>query len=81
MLPVGTLPGVVPGPIETMTDYMHEVPGALATPRNSDMQQSLDRHGTDDTDEYGATPAHSSVTHVTIVGSVKGPELDLTSAQ
>ena len=40
----------------------------------------MDRHGTDDTDENGAVSAQSSATHVAMVGSAAGPELDLTSA-
>ena len=66
--------------VETMTEYIDEGSGAPATPRSGNLQQPLDRHGTDDTDENGAVSAQSSVTHVAMVGSAAGPELDLTSA-
>ena len=52
-----------------MTEYIDEGSGAPATPRNKDVQQPLDRHGTDDTDEYGAMPTHASISNVTIVGT------------
>ena len=51
---------VLHSPVETMTEYIDEGSGAPATPRTKDIEQPLDRHGTDDTDEYGATPAHAS---------------------
>ena len=63
-----------------MTEYIDEGSGAPATPRSGNLQQPLDRHGTDDTDENGAVSAQSSATHVAMVGSAVGPELDLTSA-
>ena len=51
--------------------------GALATPRTKAIEQPLDRHGTDDTYEYGAAPAHASTSNVTMVGTEKGSVLDL----
>ena len=56
-------------PTETMTEYIDEGSGAPATPRNKDVQQPLYRHGTYDTDEYGAAIAHASTSNVTIVGT------------
>ena len=41
------------------------------------MTQALDKHGTDDTDEYGAAPAHASTSNVTIVGTEQRSELVL----
>ena len=73
----GTLAVMPNSPGETMTDYIDEGSGAPATPRNTDVQQPLDRHGTDDTDEYGAAPAHASASNVTIVGTATGSVLDL----
>ena len=63
--------------MKTMTDYIDEGSGAPATPRNTDVQQPLDRHGTDDTDEYGAVPAHASASNVTVVGTATNSVLDL----
>ena len=73
----GPLTVVSNRPGETMTDYIDEGSGAPATPRNTDVQQPLDRHGTDDTDEYGAVPAHASASNVTIVGTTTGSVFDL----
>ena len=57
-------------PTETMTEYIDEGSGAPATPRTkAAVQQPLDLHGTDDTDEYGATPTHASTSNVTMVGT------------
>ena len=64
-------------PTATMTEYIDEGSGAPATPRNKKVQQTLDRHGTDDTDEYGATPTHASTSNVTMVGTEKGSVLNL----
>ena len=65
-------------PTETMTEYIDEGSGAPATPRTKRaVQQPLDKHGTYDTDEYGAAPAHASTSNVTMVGTEKGSVLDL----
>ena len=66
---------------ETMTEFIDEGSGAPATPRTSDVQQPLDRHGTDDTDEYGTAAAHASTSNVTIVGTDKGSVLDLAPTE
>ena len=79
-LPVAALVDVVDSPAEALTAYIDEGPGAPATPRSSNLQQPLDRHGTEDTDENGAVSAQSSATHVAMVGSAVGPELDPTSS-
>ena len=78
-LPLGNIADAGNSAVETMTEYMDEGSGAPATPRSGNLQQPLDRHGTDDTDENGAVSAQSSATHVTMVGPAVGPELDLTS--
>ena len=64
-------------PVGTMTEYIDEGSGALATPHTKDVQQPLYRHGTDDTDEYGAVPAHASTSNVTVVGTGKGSVLNM----
>ena len=56
-------------PTETMTEYIDEGSGAPATPRTKALEQPLDRHGTYDTDEYGATSTHASTSNVTMVGT------------
>ena len=68
-------------PTETMTEYIDEGSGAPATPRTNDVQQPLDRHCTDDTDEYGAVPAHASISNVNIVGTDNGSVLDLDNPE
>ena len=67
--------------IETMTEFIDEGSRALATPRASDVQQPLDRHGTDDTDEYGTTTAHASTSNVTIAGTDKGSVIDVAPTE
>ena len=55
-------------PTETMTEYIDEGSGAPATHRTKrPLKQPLDKHGTDDTDEYGATPTHASTPNATMV--------------
>ena len=57
---------------EPMTEYIDEGSGALATPRTKRaVQQPLYKHGTYDTYEYGAAPAHASTSNVTMVGTEK----------
>ena len=68
-------------PTETMTEDTDDGSGALAARHTKHVQQPLDRHGTDDTDEYGTAVAHASTSNVTIVGTDKGSVLDLAPTE
>ena len=80
-LPVSALADMANSTADTMTAYAGEGSGALAKPRSGNPQQPLDRHGTDDADEYGAVPPQSADSTVAMVGSVVGAEVEVASEQ
>ena len=66
---------------ENLDVYFNESSGAPLTPRSGELQQPLDRHGTDDTDEYGAAPPQASATNVMMAVPASAPELVVKETQ
>ena len=59
---------------DTHEEFADALSGAPVTPRVRELEQALDRHGTNDTDEFGANPQHTTVANVVV--NVRAPSIE-----
>ena len=74
----------IPLPSTPMAEeYFDELSGAPPAPRHGDLEQTLDRHGTSDLDEFGSAPGCSGETdvHLHASGNTNETCIDLTTSE